>query len=910
MFVNLSIRRKLFMGMSLVACISVLGMGIIGFWATVRIVRASALNELNNEVNLIYGQIQSSVDSSIKNYLRAVAEKDTDIVKHYYQEFKVGNLTEAEAKAEATRALLSQKIGKSGYVYVVDSQGVLRVHPVPENVNRNISEYQFVQQQIKEKYGYVEYQWKNPGEKIERPKAVYMDYFKPWDWIISASSYREEFNTLVDIKNMRNRILAIKIGKTGYPYVLDTRGNLIIHPTQEGKNLYDSKDEKGNYLIRNMIKNKNGQIKYLWKNPGDVESRERIVIYKYLPELNYIVAAVIIQDDLYAAAGQYNPIIVVAVVVSVLLALVVSVLIARSLSRPIINLKLASEEIAAGDYSKQVKVLSRDEIGDLARVFNDMVAQIETNSKELQAKKEQLEKFSQHLEEMVQERTAELEDTNKELSQAKNYLMKTSGDLQRLLDNTGQGFLYFNKELLCGSEYSAECLRIFGCQDITGCNIVELLFPGNDERQALATRILGNVFTKEPDMRGVYLSLLPNEAKFLERTVNLEYKTIIRSTKTTDDITMMIILTDITEKRNLQQQMEDEKNVLRMVVSAVGNYRDFKYLIDDYRDFCNSLNDFAHKQVLTPQLLREIYVIIHTFKGNFSQMYMTHMVARLHDLESKIGSLKQDEKIASTKIHELLSSQELENWLNEDLEVLKRVMGESLLDKSDIVEIEIEKLCEIEQLVRTAFQPSESRQLLSKLRNLRYQPLRALLRSYPDYVRDLAERLGKCINPIVIEKGDFLVDPKRYYDFVKSLVHVFRNSVDHGIELPEERVKKGKEEFGNISCEAVLVDGCFVLKIADDGRGLDIKRIKEKAIAGGICSPETADSLGSEEVYQLIFAEGISTKDEVTKVSGRGIGLNAVSNAVLALNGKIEINSNPDEGTTFCFIIPNQETWD
>lgn len=921
MSVNLNIRRKLLVGTSLVAVISVLVVGAIGYWATVGILRESALNELNNEVNLIYGQIHNTVDASIKNYLRSVAEKDKDIVTYYYQKYKKGQLTEAEAKAEAARVLLSQRIGKSGYVYVVNSHGVLMVHPKPALVNQDISSFDFVQQQIKNKYGYVEYQWKNPGEKSERPKALYMDYFAPWDWIISASSYREEFNTLVNIKDLRDSILSIKIGKTGYPYIVDTKGNLIIHPAQEGQNIYNSKDDKGNYFIREMIKNKNGQILYPWKNPGESSAREKIVIYKYLPELDYIVAAGINLDDLYASAGQYNPAIAAAIVISVLLALAISIVIARSFSRPIISLKQVSEEIAAGDYSKQAPVLSRDEIGDLARAFNKMVAtvrknfaeitdqkaQIEAYSKELEVHKEQLEDFAQHLEGMVGKRTAELEHTNEELRQAQNYLMKTGSDLKRLLDNTGQGFLYFNEDLLCGNEYSAECLRLFAAQDITGCSMLELLFPADEAQRSFVTRIMDNIFTKGPDMREVYLSLLPAEITLHNRVIQLEYKPISRTAGAAGDIAIMMILTDITEKRALEQKMEDEKNILRMVVTIVGNYRDFKELINDYRDFCCNLEGIAARQS-PAQLLGELYVSIHTFKGNFSQLYMTGIVARLHDLESAIVGWKQVEELTPQQVRELLVNQEIETWLNQDLEVLKGILGESFIDRSETIEIEIEKLHEIEQHVETVFPPDESRQLLLKLRRLRYQPFRELLRSYPDYVDQLAQRLGKSINPVIIEQGDFLVDPDNYHDFAKALVHVFRNSVDHGIETPDQRLDQGKEEFGTIICSAVLEDGYGVLTIADDGRGLDIEKLKERAVADGICSPEKADSLEPAEACQLIFAEGVSTAHEVTDLSGRGVGLNAVSIAVRDLHGRIEIQSHPGEGTAFRFILPCRGT--
>ncbi len=547
----------------------------------------------------------------------------------------------------------------------------------------------------------------------------------------------------------------------------------------------------------------------------------------------------------------------------------------------------------------------------LTKPFNpaELDARVKTQI-ELKKSREKLKNYTQRLEELNQElsqRTTDLEYANNELRQAKNHLLQTSGDLKRLLDNAGQGFLYFNGDLHCGNQYSAECLRLFGAQDITGRNIVDLLFPADQAQHSIVTRALRNIFTKEPDMRGVYLSLLPVETTLHGRTIQLEYKVINIIPESTANIAMMVILTDITEQRVLEQKMEEEKNILRMVVAVVGNFRDLKGLLDDYHDFCHSVQAIVLRQIPVAQLLSELYVSIHTFKGNFSQMYMTRITARLHDLESTISGFKQISNLDQHQIYEFLPRQELENWPDEDLQVLKGVLGESFLDKSGTVEIEVKKLQEIEEHVQAVFPPGESRQLLSKLRQLRYRPFRELLHSYPDYVLKLAGRMRKSIDPVVIEDGEIPVDPDRYHHFVRSLVHVFRNSVDHGIESPEVRLGKGKDESGAIRCRAVLEGGYIVLTIADNGRGLELEKIKAQAVTAGICTPETVNCLTPQEVCQLILAEGLSTKAEVTELSGRGVGLKAVANEVEALQGKIEVETSPDEGTVFRFILPNRD---
>jgi signal transduction histidine kinase len=137
------------------------------------------------------------------------------------------------------------------------------VHPLPEMEGVDVNGYAFVQRQLEKKSGYIEYEWKNPGEKAQRLKALSMAYFKPWDWIISATSYREEFRELVEVDVFRKGILSALFGKTGYAFIIDSRGTAIIHPHLEsGNNFYDVKDADGKPFVREMCRLKNGRITY------------------------------------------------------------------------------------------------------------------------------------------------------------------------------------------------------------------------------------------------------------------------------------------------------------------------------------------------------------------------------------------------------------------------------------------------------------------------------------------------------------------------------------------------------------------------------------------------------------------------------------------------------------------------
>jgi two-component system chemotaxis sensor kinase CheA len=139
-------------------------------------------------------------------------------------------------------------------------------------------------------------------------------------------------------------------------------------------------------------------------------------------------------------------------------------------------------------------------------------------------------------------------------------------------------------------------------------------------------------------------------------------------------------------------------------------------------------------------------------------------------------------------------------------------------------------------------------------------------------------------------------------EIYNPLVHMIRNSVDHGLELPEERIKAGKSERGLITLKAYHRGGNIVIEIADDGKGLDKQKILSKAVKSGLVSPD--ESLSDQEIYKMIFMPGLSTAAKVTDVSGRGVGMDVVKRAVEKMRGKIEIESTVGEGTTFITRFP------
>jgi len=184
---------------------------------------------------------------------------------------------------------------------------------------------------------------------------------------------------------------------------------------------------------------------------------------------------------------------------------------------------------------------------------------------------------------------------------------------------------------------------------------------------------------------------------------------------------------------------------------------------------------------------------------------------------------------------------------------------------------------------------------------LRMVPIRATFQKMARLVRDLAVQQGKEIQ-LVLEGEDTELDRTVVDDLSDPLVHMIRNSADHGIEPPEERARAGKQRCGTITLQAFHQGGYIVIRIADDGRGLSPERIRRKAEERGIVSSTAA--LDRREILELIFAPGFSTAETVTDLSGRGVGMDVVRRTIAGLRGKIEIDSSVGSGTTFTLSVP------
>ncbi|MFD2446628.1 ATP-binding protein [Bacillus sp. CGMCC 1.16607] len=603
-----------------------------------------------------------------------------------------------------------------------------------------------------------------------------------------------------------------------------------------------------------------------------------------------------------------------ALLVLIGFAMIVTSIFSRFLTIPIIapinTLEKTIKKIADGDIIQNVDTqiqLKRPlkEMESLAESTNRIMQKMQTYNTQLQSQSA----FLQDQKDELEMQNDELVKSKEQIQQAKELLAQKEQSQRNLLNHVNQGYLTFGEDLLIDQEYSLECTHIFN-RKIEYHSFPSLLANGDIELQSFLESLLTKIFSeKDLGKREIYLPLLLSEVNILNKHLEIEYK-MITDPQNQHLEKFMVMVTDVSEKKYLQSQMEVERNTLKMVVKVAIHRNDFLETLQDYKHFCDiSIPTLLSEKRSLQDIALDIYRAVHTFKGSFSQFEMVHTVLNIHEGETRLSEfLKEIENHSLHDLIDLLNKLSISSFILEDLQLLLETLGHTFFEQEDTISINESKLLQIENKMLAILSPYELNILLPEIRQLRYKPFHSLFTTYPDYVKQLAERTEKSVYPLVIKGGDFLVDQDYFLPVSKALIHVFRNSLDHGIETAEERLEAGKSEFGTISCVIHQnMDKSIEITIEDDGRGIPTEVLKDQLQSKGILTEEEAASLSNHEIIQYIFLEHLSTNQDVTDLSGRGVGLSAVKREIEKLRGHYEVFSEPGLFTRFQFIIPYEE---
>lgn len=539
-----------------------------------------------------------------------------------------------------------------------------------------------------------------------------------------------------------------------------------------------------------------------------------------------------------------------------------------SIMRGLNGLSAAVNTMASGDLEARVAVSSRDELGDVGKQFNLMA-------------------------ESLARRTAELRE-------------KTN-DIHTMLHEMQQGILTIVDGGVIHPEYSSFLEKIFETGEVAGQSATKLLFGDTD----LGTDALDQVLVTlsacigEDRMNFDFNGhLLPTKAKLSlgdGRAKYLEYSWSPICDESDSVEKILVVVRDVTELRQLEAEAEHQKHELALIGQVLRvSQEKFHDFIESARGFLDQnealLGNALHAD---NELVAQLFRNMHTIKGNARTFGFLHLTNRVHEAEQAYEELRRDPAANFDKAALLDQLAFVRAGINEyehlnDVTLGRKGPGRRgsaekyvMIERAD-VEQRIAELAAID--IHSAHRDT----LVAILEQLRVdmhligtETVNDILAGVFDSLPSLAKELDKAVP--VIEVSDAGIRLKNQVsDMMRNIfMHLYRNSLDHGIEGPADRVAAGKPAHGSIRLSLSMTPDAVMLCLSDDGRGLALARIRAKAEEKGLIGATQPAS--DEEVAQLVFASGFSTASAVTEVSGRGVGMDAVRGFVKREGGDIRL---------------------
>lgn len=505
----------------------------------------------------------------------------------------------------------------------------------------------------------------------------------------------------------------------------------------------------------------------------------------------------------------------------------------------------------------------------------------ETLAAKYRAELAKTEEYARNLEKLVEARTAELRKVNQTLN--------------AILDSLGQGFFTFGENGTCGDVFTRACKETL--------EKIPKGLKANDVLGVPASEV--GQFHKWTD--SMFRELLPfDDLKTLgpgvyphsdKKHIVLEYYPIRQDDKITD---VVVVATDKTAEREAQVALEVERQYASMVVKYMKNKEQFHQFLASVRVSLNTLMEIA-KAPLNAEQVQESFRVLHTIEGEagtFSlrelRLMSRHSQQLLEPFKNGAVMADWDHEIYLDSLRHLGTA--FEAFLHENSSIIQIPTGQV----GRTVEVSIETA---KQIIAELGRGPGGAELVRKYEDLfLLEPIESRLKYYDGLAQSVAEKLGKKLKPMIIDGGEFRLNPEPYQKFFSSLVHAFRNAVDHGLEAPEEREWAGKDPAGQIKVVVQPDSTGLHLQISDDGQGIDPGVIREKLKKK---FPDKDFSKASDqEVIQQVCMPGFSSRDSVGEFSGRGVGLDALREEVLKMNGTLEILSTVGQGTTLMIFIP------
>lgn len=504
--------------------------------------------------------------------------------------------------------------------------------------------------------------------------------------------------------------------------------------------------------------------------------------------------------------------------------------------------------------------------------------------------RETIEEQNRTLEQKVRERTAALKQKNE--------------DIAIMMENLHQGLFTIMPGGVIHGEYSRYLEVILNSKNIANRNFMDVLFCdcnlGKDEIDQMETAVISLLGSDEMmfDFNSHLLvnEIIMNLSGDNQQVIEIDWVPIVDCDS--DEIEkIMVTIKDVTELRKLQLEAESQRNELEMIGQIISiSSTKFKDFINTSYEFVNECRELVNRhETKDPEVIAHLFRNMHTVKGNARTYGLKGIADAVHQVEHTYDDLRKDKEKAWCQkelIDELLSAEKA-------IQIYAKIAKDKLTshsDSADDVNNEDNRLVKqlLEQATDLQMADSDSstkrwvRAAYKELAQNVAQPISQVISPVIESVHSLVVQLQKDKPIINIDDGEVLIKCEYFGLLNDVFMHVFRNAVDHGIETPQERLESGKSPCGTIDFIVSKNADSVLFELRDDGKGLAIEHLYQNAVKNGVFQSDEVRPK-AQDIANLVFYSGFSTATEVTDISGRGVGMDAVKQFLEKAGGKIEV---------------------
>lgn len=706
-----------------------------------------------------------------------------------------------------------------------------------------------------------------------------------------------------DIRSVRDEIKDIRVGKTGYVYVIDSKGTLKIHPAKQGENIIDSKDPSGFKYIRAMINDaltlpegQIGTIRYPWINPelGETKPRQKILKYIYFRPWDWIITAGTYEEEIYEALYETEQFIIMVVLISIAMALILTVTLSKVLTRPIQELTEVTTKMVDGDLSQRVHIVGTDEIGVLGSSFNRMIGQIQD--------------YTSNLEKMVEDRTRELKESRekyRDLSRFLNSILDSATEYAIIAIDLYGNIIEFNK----GAE------KIFGWskEEVVNKININITDTPEDRRNNIQKKIIerlrhGKVY--EGDMNRVR----KDGSEFPS------YTNITSIWGPSGEITGFVeIIRDITRRKTLEKELRETKDFLENIMeSSVDGIitTDLKGKITYQNRAMEEMIQYKREEVLGTH-------ISHFYTGGIQQareiMDLLRKRERTENFEMEV---KARDGTAMSILTSLFLLRNEEGEVIGTAGIFKDISGQKLLEAklkaAQVRLVEASKMRALGELVAGVAHEINNPLMASQT------ILHVILKNSPQDApeRERLELIQKCndrIERIVEHLREFSRQKRPEFrdldinlPISNALMMTGQQLLDHNITIVEEL----SEALPHVSGDGNQLEQVFLNLISNARDALeDVKGEKRITISSTLVEED-----GKPFIRVLVKDTGVGiSKENLDKVlepffstkpvgKGTGLGLSLCFGIIESHEGRLEIQSELGKGTEIKIFIPTNKS--